>query len=157
MDGLGKGTASAVPQSAARILALASEVRSCLIAHADETACSLDIRPLLRMPAQIPASVVTGVWQQRMNTSLRLRRLKNKLRLATFLRYRIIRLNGDRPVGIPVRRHANPKHRKISAVNRSRQPSQRQHGNPKTTLHLTQLHDAITLSGRRPKDFLSAP
>ena len=81
--------------------------------------------------------------QQSMNTGLFLRRLKNKLRLATFLRNRVVGLHGDSSVGIPVRGHANPKRQEISAVNRSRQPRQRQQSNPKKSLKFAQLHLSV--------------
>jgi hypothetical protein len=75
-----------------------------------------------------------------MNTSLRLRRLKDELRLAAFLLDRIVGLNRDRAIRIPVRRDTSPKHRKISAIDRSRQPRQRQQSNPEKALKFGQLH-----------------
>jgi len=81
-----------------------------------------------------------------MNAGLCLRRLKNKLCLPAFLRDRIVRLHGDSSVGIPVRGHANPKHQEISAVNRSRQPRQRQQSNPKKSLKFAQLHLSVIVA-----------
>ena len=75
-----------------------------------------------------------------MNTSLRLRRLKDKLRLAALLRDRIVRLHGDSPKDIPVEGRADAEHRIVPNVSGSRQPSQNQQSNLKKALKLAQVH-----------------
>jgi hypothetical protein len=64
----------------------------------------------LGMPLQIPARCVSGAWKQRVDTGSHLRRIKDELGLATFLRHRVVGHHGDLSKGMAVRRHAMAEH-----------------------------------------------
>lgn len=53
--------------------------------------------------------------EQRVNASFRRRRVEDELRLAAFLRYRIVVGDHDRAVWIPIRRQTHAKHGKVHA------------------------------------------
>jgi len=72
---------------------------------------SLDIRPLFRMPAQIPARQISSVGKQRIDASPRLRRIKKKFGLSILLQHRVVVPHHDRAVGTPVHRHSKPEDR----------------------------------------------
>ena len=67
------------------------------------------------MPVQIPARQHAGVGKERAHTSFRRRRIKNELRLAIFLRDRIVAGDHNRTVWIPIRGKAQAEGRKIYA------------------------------------------
>ena len=72
------------------------------------------------MPAQIPARQHAGVGKESANTSFRCWRIEDELRLAIFLRYRIVAGDHNRTVWIPIRSKAQAECRKIHAESEQR-------------------------------------
>jgi len=92
-----------------------------------------DIRPLLRMPLQIPAGLHVCVRKQSIDASLGRRWVKDKLRLSTLLRNRVIVTDDHRPVRIAMSKHPQPEKSQVNCKYQNSDAKQKHHetqGNP---------------------------
>jgi hypothetical protein len=80
------------------------------------------------MASQIPAGQISSAREQRVHTSLRLRRIEKKFRLAIFLLYGVVTGDGDLSEG-KVRRHSIAEDGKIDGVGNDGKCDQRQKRN----------------------------
>jgi hypothetical protein len=79
-----------------------------------------DIRSLLWMSAQIPAWQPSFVREQRIHTSLYLRRIENEFCLSILLQHGVIVIHRDCTIRVPIRRRPNPKNDVIQTIRQSR-------------------------------------
>lgn len=68
-----------------------------------------DVGPLFRMAAQVPAWLITGLRKQRMGAGLGLRRVEHVFRFSALFANRVIVVDDDRAVRIPMRGHTDAK------------------------------------------------
>lgn len=69
-----------------------------------------------------------------MNAGLRRRRIKDELRFPVFLRDRVVVINYDRAVWIPVRRYAHTKNGVVQNEGQGKQSDQHKHHSKENTL-----------------------
>jgi hypothetical protein len=102
-----------------------------------------DIRPLIRMPAQIPAGQRSRVRKRGVHASPGLRRVERECRLPIFLQHRGGVIHHDRAISIPVGGHPNPKNDIVQAIRHRRH---HRHGDSGDGNHPSQPHSQV---GRR--------
>ena len=82
----------------------------------------LDIRPLIGMPAQIPAGLHSRVREQSVHAGFRLWRIKDELRLAALLEDRVVVIYRNRPIRVAVGRRSDSEDDEIHAEGEDRHP-----------------------------------
>jgi hypothetical protein len=89
------------------------------------SAAPSDIRPLIRMPTQIPAWQPSLMRKQRFHASPGLRWIEGQRRLSALLQYGGVVIHNHRTVGVPAGRSPDPKNRIVQAIRESRNPKHR--------------------------------
>jgi hypothetical protein len=87
---------------------------------------ALDVRPLLRMSAQIPARLHARVWKEGVHAGLRARRVEDELRLPILLQDGVVMSDDYRTVRIPIRDHAQAEQTKINCKRQKARPENRE-------------------------------
>jgi hypothetical protein len=80
-----------------------------------------DVRPLFRMPLQVPAGHVSAPGKQRIGASLRLRRIEEEFCLPIFLRNGVVGRDRDLSEGLAVRGDAIAERNVVRSVCQQRQ------------------------------------
>lgn len=87
---------------------------------------ALDIRPLVRMFAQIPAGRHSGVRKERIDAAFGLRRIEDELCLPVLLKNRVVVIHRNRAIGVVVRRGTNTEDSEVNAEGKDRNPKESQ-------------------------------
>lgn len=78
-------------------------------------ASRLNIRPLVRMLAQIPTGLHAGVGENRVDAGFVLGRVEDHTCLPVFLENGVVVIHRDAAVGVAVRRRTNTEHDEVDA------------------------------------------